>query len=209
MHDPDVVAFEIARPWPEVRRAARPPHARGIGWRAYWYVGPYELHWPPLVTVWHHEPGGQDCGTVCPISTWRRHPHHWRIQVPALQTLRRRLLTRCTWCSGPSRKRDAVNHARGWRDSTGPWWRGETRLYHSDCLAMETAHRTCLCDTPVLDHTDYGQCSTCNRFRAWRKTPTDLDRAMAAEPHGARRPQWITDELHRRHAARQTKGQRS
>lgn len=158
-----------------------------------------DLGW---IEIWHREPGGHDAGTVCARHRQAWHPHHWRLNSIPLKMLRRRLLTRCTWCGGRSSKGDAVNHATGWRDNRGPWWRGEADLYHGDCLSMQTAHRTCLCDSPLLEHADYGKCLICGKCRAWRKEPTDLDRAMAALPSGARRPQWITDELHRRHAER-------
>lgn len=154
------------------------------------------------IEVWHIEPGGKDVGTVCRRDTRRWHVHHWRLNSIPLKMLRRRLLTRCAWCDGPSRKGDPVNHTRGWHDGKAPWWRGESGVYHGDCLTMEIAHRTCLCDIPTLDHEGYGYCSACGGYRAWGKVPTDLDRAMAAEPKGARRPQWITDELRRRHAGK-------
>lgn len=80
MHDPLSVAFELGR----------------------------------VFTVWHREPQGQNAGEVCIQAhraqdangnwrwvfhhAWRFHVHHWKIQIPALQTLRRRLLTRCEWC---------------------------------------------------------------------------------------------------------------
>lgn len=156
-----------------------------------------------FVVVSHHEPGDADSGTVCSPSRWAWHPHHWRIQFPPLRDLRRRLLTRCTWCDGRSRKRDWVNHSRQWDRKRGPWWRGEIGLYHGDCITMAIAHEKCLCDAPVLDHFDYGQCSTCGKFRAWRSTVTDLDRAMAVTPKGTRMPQSIKDELVRRHRQRE------
>ena len=70
MHDPDVVAFTIRRPWPRRRRTL-------LGRR----------YWPPLVTVWHREPRGHDAGTVCRhydrvtcrvLPGWRLHIWHVR-----------------------------------------------------------------------------------------------------------------------------------
>lgn len=123
MHDPLIVAFEIPRPWPErsplpvapgegVRWRIRhhyihvpgceddPPHRGGAfpwwkpsSYSRYWRLGGRDLYWPPLVTVWHREPGGRDALTVCrrrvqrPDGSrkftrgWRLHVHHWRIQV--------------------------------------------------------------------------------------------------------------------------------
>ncbi|MEU2013077.1 hypothetical protein [Nocardia sp. NPDC019302] len=159
----------------------------------------FDLRW---IEVWHREPGGKDSGAVCPRNRWAWHVHHWRLNSIPLKMLRRRLLTRCAWCGGKSRKGDSVNHARGWRDRRGPWWRGEDDLYHGDCLTMETAARSCMCDEPDLGDRGYGECRSCGRFRTWANKPTDLDRAMAALPRGSRRPQWITEELRRRHAER-------
>lgn len=131
-----------------------------------------------LATIWHCEPGGRDSGEVCKhyrrdqqpdgtwsttvLRAWRWHVHHWRVQIGPLQQLRRRVLTRCAWCAGRSRKGDAVNVSAGWDREAGPWWRGERGLYHSECLAASTAHRSCTCDAPVLDHDTWGTCARCN-----------------------------------------------
>lgn len=198
MHDPLVVAFEIRRPWP-TRRDSR-------GWR----------YWPPLVTVWHREPGGADALTICRHdSHWRWHAvhirwqaldvathdvggtvHHrirypvldggWRIQVPPLQALRRRLLTRCAWCGGPTRKGDPVNVAHSWDGPRGHWWAGEPGLHHRDCSSVARAHSLCLCTDPLLPPGGYGTCALCGRSRAWRQQPDDADRLLAALPAGSR-----------------------
>ncbi|WP_029923887.1 hypothetical protein [Nocardia otitidiscaviarum] len=202
MHDPDVVVADIRRPWPHITRTKR-PHTRQIGWRCYWYLGSWELYFPSIVTIWHREPGGHDSGTVCKPSTWARHPHHWWIQVPPLQDLRRYLLTRCEWCGGNSRNADPVNVSSQWDRERGPWWRGESGLYHRDCLTVWHSHILCYCDTPDLDHGDYGTCRICGGRRAWRKTPTDLNRAMADLPVGARMPQWIKNEFAARRDSRE------
>jgi hypothetical protein len=187
MHDPLVVAFEIRRPWPTKRDST--------GWR----------HWPSLITVWHREPGGHDSGDVCkhyirvqdPITGewrfkfrhgWRFHIHHWKIQVPALQELRRRLLTRCTWCGGRSRKGDAVNVSHSWDGPRSRWWQGERGLYHGDCSGIASAHAACVCEAPITDGEGYGSCARCGKYRAFGRTEENLIRMreLAAIPRGQR-----------------------
>lgn len=181
MHDPLCVAFTIPRPWPN--------RSRLTGRR----------YWPELVTVWHREPGGNDSGTVCRhydratgrvLNGWRWHVWHWRVQLHPLQALRRRLLTRCTWCDGRSRKGDPVNHSHSWDGPRGRWWRGEPGLYHSDCSAYVSAHATCTCETPVLDGGSYGRCAVCGKYRAFGMTPgrVGIARILAAVPPGQRNP---------------------
>lgn len=64
MHDPEVVAFRIRRPFPEKPRrvGATAPQWR---WQIHYqdfYVSPFitvagrEFYFPDLVTVWHREP---------------------------------------------------------------------------------------------------------------------------------------------------------
>lgn len=182
MHDPLVVAFEIRRPWPTRRDRS--------GWR----------HWPSIVTVWHREPGGHDALTICRKRTqradgtwrlssgWRWHIHHWKIQVPALQELRRRLLTRCTWCGGPSRKGDAVNVSHQWGGKRGPWWRGARGLYHWDCSSIAGAHRACVCEHPITEYDGWGPCICCGKYRGHGRTDEQLARmrVLAAIPRGGR-----------------------
>lgn|GEM_PF-2418590 len=231
MHDPLVVAFEIRRPWPqrsplpaagrkEVRWKVRlhhrctpscadePPHRDGSfpWWRlssysAFWRLGGRDYYWPPLITVWHREPGGRDALSVCRkrfqrrdgtwgrTRGWRWHVHHWKIQVPPLRNLRRRLLTRCAWCGGRSAKGDPVNVSRSWDRPRERWWRGEKGLFHQDCSAIERAHASCVCEHPVLVNRDYGRCSFCLRFRAYGVTAERLARTreLATIPHGERR----------------------
>lgn len=190
MHDPLVVAFEIRRPWPKKRDST--------GWR----------YWPPLITVWHREPGGHDSGDVCAHTrryqddhgrwqaevqhAWRWHVHHWKIQVHGLQRLRRRLLTRCTWCHGRSRKGDTVNFSLSWDGPRGRWWRGEPGLYHHDCSSIASAHNTCSCVDPVTAITEYegyGRCARCMRYRPFGMTPDRMARTrdLQAIPSGGRR----------------------
>lgn len=188
MHDPLVVAFEIPRPWP-----------------SYFHIkAGRRRYWPAMVTVWHREPGGHDSGEVCKhyrreqrpdgtwkattLRSWKWHVHHWRIQVPALQELRRRLLTRCAWCGGRSRKGDAVNVSHSWDGPRSRWWQGERGLYHRDCSAVTGAHAGCLCADPVTDHEGYGRCARCGRYRAWGKEPGEAERLLASIPKGQRIP---------------------
>jgi hypothetical protein len=73
MHDPYVVAFEIRRPWPR---------------RVHW--GTRRWYFPPIITVWHVEPGGHDSGEICRhydretkkiTNGWRWHVWHWKLQI--------------------------------------------------------------------------------------------------------------------------------
>jgi hypothetical protein len=159
---------------------------------------------PPLITVWHVEPDGHDSGEVCKhyrryrdrdgtwqtrvLHGWRWHVHHWRIQVHPLQKLRRRLLTRCAWCAGRHRRRDAVNHALTWDGPRGRWWQGEPGLYHSDCASIKQARGRCLCDDPLFDMDGWGNCARCGKFRGHGIKPEHLDvqRKLAAIPDGQR-----------------------
>lgn len=189
MHDPLVVAFEIRRPWPK---------RSGIDVRR-WY-------WPPLVTVWHREPGGHDSGEVCKhyrryqdaagdwqykfLHGWKLHVHHWKVQVHPLQEVRRWILTRCAWCGGRHSKGDAVNHSLSWDGPCGRWWQGEPGLYHGDCASVKTAKGRCLCDDPVFDMKGWGRCARCDGFRSHGATPAVLERQrlLAAVPDGQRDP---------------------
>ncbi len=198
MHDPMVVAFELRRPWPRRssggdrsrRWATRYPWRRWYDvrprvWMSIWTLAGRSFYWPALLVVWHIEPGGRDSGTVCLYSGWWRwHVHHWRVQVPPLQDLRRRLLTRCAWCGGPSRKGDAVNVSHRWDGPRAPWWRGEQGLFHMDCSSIEHAHRACTCGVGPWDRTlsgiPYGVCANCGKHRGWSKDRNELsDQAMA------------------------------
>lgn len=149
MHDPMVVAFDIRRPWPQVRRLRKgdPQRTRrGLSW-PFAYTGRRELYWPAVVTVWHVEPGGADALTVCGSrSRWQWHVHHWRIQVQPLQHLRRSLLTRCAHCGGRSVKGNRVNVSHSWDGERAPWWRGEVGLYHNACSAIVSERQ---CERPT------------------------------------------------------------
>jgi hypothetical protein len=192
MHDPLTVAFEIRYPWPKhytwkTEQAAR----TGARWKfdgAFWTIAGRGLYFPPLITVWHRDPSGYD-DITCRGKQWRLHIHHWRLQVHPLQNLRRWLLTRCAWCGGRSVKGDRVNVSHSWDGPRERWWRGEPGLFHADCSAVKTAHATCVCEHPVLEHDDYGQCARCTRYRVFGATAEFLTRAreLSAIPHGARR----------------------
>jgi hypothetical protein len=193
MHDPLTVAFEIRRPWPRrdtwrTEQAAR----TGIRWRlggAFWVLAGRGLYFPDLITVWHRDPSGYD-DTTCRRTKWRWHVHHWKIQISPLQQLRRRILTRCAWCRGRSVKGDQVNVSHQWDGRRGRWWQGESGLFHGSCSAIKSAHATCVCEQPVLEHDGYGRCARCNRSRSFGVTAEHLARArvLSAIPHGARRP---------------------
>jgi hypothetical protein len=142
MHDPEVVAFEIRRPWPHrvryrnISASDRPrldlPYVAALG--RWWFF-------PEMITVWHVEPGGHDSGTVCPWSgRWRWHVWHWRLQVIPLQEFRRWALTRCAGCGGRSTRGRRVNVRLG-GGPRAPWWRGERNLYHLECRPHATGER--------------------------------------------------------------------
>ncbi|MGU3409134.1 hypothetical protein ACLBWP_03420 [Microbacterium sp. M1A1_1b] len=172
MHDPDVVAWSIRTPFPQLSRMSERRRVRGVqlSW-PFLRVGRHELYFPSAITVWHHEPGGADALTVCK-SRWQWHFRHLRVQVHLVGRLRRRFLTRCTWCGGRSTRRDPVNVSHSWHGARAAWYRGEPGLYHAACSSIETAHRTCICSLTEgsWDHTDYagrpyGHCAACNGYR--------------------------------------------
>lgn len=212
MHDPMTVAFEIPAPWwrrTHVRHrtgsrwgisALRSTHPDHLGERVYpWYRWKgYEIRAAGetiraarLVTVWHVEPDGRDSGEVCPHGgSWRWHVHHWRLQVPALQALRRWALTRCEWCGGRSTKGHRANVSHQWDREPGPWWRGERGLFHTDCSSVEVAHRSCTCDEPITENNTggkgWGRCARCSLFLGYGREPhiTDVHRLLKTCPAG-------------------------
>ena len=187
MHDPLVVAFEIKSLWPRWGRSLKRYRRR-----------------PPIVTVWHREPHGYDSGEVCKhyvykrdgdwvwrprvSNLWRLHVHHWRIQVHALQALRRSLLTRCAWCQGRHKKRDPVDNSHSWDGPRGRWWQGEPGLFHRECSTFAAVHEACVCELPDLAHGTYGHCSRCGRDRSFGRTEQQVgyDRIMASVRQGHR-----------------------
>lgn len=257
MHDPDVVAFTIVRPWPQRSRwhdakaggrrwQIRHHHTCAPGsascdgcqgrtngqmfpwWRPgsygrFWTLAGRGIYWPALITVWHREPGGHDALSVCQRRIqgqdghwrykghWQWHIWHWRLQIHPYQFARRRLLTRCEWCSGHDRKGAPVNHSASWHHERVSWWRGERGLFHQDCLTVQGAHRTCMCSIPVLEHNGYGTCVACGKFRPWRRNgyvPDEADLLLAALPEGSRIPASLKPRLDalwaQRRAARET-----
>lgn len=198
----DRASHEVANPFPWWRLGS---------YSTFWTVAGRGWYWPSLITIWHVEPGGHDSGEVCrhyervqqPDGTWtskmlrgwRWHVHHWRIQVHPLQKWRRRLLTRCTWCRGRSRKGDAVNVRNGGGRERTPWWSGERGLFHMDCSSIVSAHRMCLCADPICDNADsagtpYGSCARCGRRRPFQASTALIDRMrlLASIPAGQRNP---------------------
>jgi hypothetical protein len=228
VHDPMTVAHEIPRPWPsrsgmpaaaaDVRWRVRLHHEHGPWcepgcagnpfpwWRArsysrFWRLAGRDFYWPPLVTIWHVEPGGRDGLSVCSrryqdrhgdwhfTRGWRWHVHHWHVQLHPVQELRRWALTRCEWCGGRSVKGDLVNHSLSWDLPGSPWWRGERGLFHADCTELASADAACLCDEPAPEQgRDYGRCLRCGKFRAWNVPAERLarQRELVAHPPRAR-----------------------
>jgi hypothetical protein len=194
MHDPLVVAFDIRLPVPLKTSPTFKKIPGGKHWyfskRWYFQFGQRAWRCPILVTVWHREPGGHDSGEVCKhyrryetidgwktktLKSWRFHVHHWHIQVPALQALRRRLLTRCAWCGGKSNRRDPVNISHSWDGPRGRWWQGEPGLFHSYCSGVVGAKKQCLCDNPLTqDGSMYADCLLCGQRRYGPMDPTRL-----------------------------------
>jgi hypothetical protein len=160
VHDPDVVAFEIRRPWPSGRRLNG------------------RRRWPALVTIWHREPGGHDAGEVCrhyrrwqePDGTWKSkvtkgwkwHVHHWRPTIHPLIKLRRHLVDRCAWCHGPDRKRDRISISTIWDGYRPHWWASAHGIYHDDCHSAWSARGRCSCEHPeVSGRLSYDTCARC------------------------------------------------
>lgn len=96
---------------------------------------------------------------------------------------------RYAWCGGRSRKGDAVNVSHQWDGPRGRWWQGEPDLYHGDCSSIASAHRACVCESPITDQDGYGWCAVCSKYRGYGKTEQVLARMreLAAIPAGARR----------------------
>jgi hypothetical protein len=66
---------------------------------------------------------------------WRQprwHVHHWKLQIHALQSLKRWLFSRCAKCGG--RFPWGYAPVSGSWDSDGPrWFRGEPGVFHHEC----------------------------------------------------------------------------
>lgn len=189
MHDPEVLAFSINKPWPKV-------HV--INGRKF-------RHRPSLVDVWHVDPKGGDCFDTCSRSShWRWHVHHWHISWCFIRRLQRRWLTRCEWCGRGAPKIPGTKY-RDWPSTsianhTGFVARhttrfGEKRLVHSDCCSVWSAHQACMCDTPFLDHVDYGRCFLCGGVRSFGQVPNDAQRMLRTLKPGAPMPREWKPEL--------------
>jgi hypothetical protein len=225
VHDPDVVVWEIRRPWPS--RSTLPAAYGDVRWRfrlhhdhhedchcpseahnpfpwyaphsysAFWRMAGRDYYWPPIVTMWHREPHGRDALSECQrryrgkdgrwhlSKGWKWHVHHYRVQIPPLQHLRRRLLTRCAWCGGRDAKGNSVNHSLSWDGPRGHWWHGEPGLYHGGCTDRAIADHTCTCDDPLIrGRSEYGKCMLCGRFRPWGLTAERIEQARALQAEG-------------------------
>lgn len=126
MHDPEVLAFAIPRPWPKRRK-----HSLGNGKR----------YWPSLIDIWHMEPGGADALTVCGKQRWKLHVHHWKVQVRPLQKLKRLLFERCELCGrGYSWGYAPTSHQ--WDSDPAPWFKITRRSFHSECSALHSARHS-------------------------------------------------------------------
>lgn len=148
MHSPEVLAFSILRPWPKITKRTKSRVTSIKLGSHFWYIGDYELYFPSLIDVWHIEPGGADALTVCKdrirdkdgkfvrwSHTWKWHFWHYKVSWTFIYGWRRRLLTRCAECGGPSRKGNVVNHSFGGNRVKVPLYIGEQGLYHSKCMS--------------------------------------------------------------------------
>lgn len=62
----------------------------------------------------------------------RWHVHHWKLQIHAIQSLKRWLFTRCERCGGRFRWGESAC-TNSW-NGTGPlWFRSEKHVHHSNC----------------------------------------------------------------------------
>lgn len=162
---------------PPMRWGGFPPW-KPSSYSSHWRLAGWEVYWPSLVTIWHREPGGHDSGTVCPhfyrwrgpgdkwnskpARAWKWHVHHWSIQVPMLQDLRRALVERCDWCGGRSVRENKVNVSHSWDNRARRWWESTPGLYHSGCSSAVTIEGICLCDVPIVD-SQYSMCERCGK----------------------------------------------
>lgn len=192
MHDPSFLALSVHSPIPKRKRWGPPPAARwslgrstrtndeNLGEPTYpwWQLHGYSpvLAGCPftfsrvIVNVWHEEPGGRDSGEVCGYPHGLRllgHLGHLRVRIPVLLEMRRRLLTRCSWCGGRSGKgRDCVNVRHSWQATPSRWWQGAPGLFHSDCSGVQRAYAQCVCGPlPVEMTVEGGGCPLCNLRR--------------------------------------------
>jgi len=141
-----------------------------------------------MVAVWHVEPDGADAlRGACEGTRWRWHVHHFRrVSIRPWQRFKLLHITRCAWCGGKSTRGDYVNHSYG-----------DGARYHSDCLSVEAAHRTCVCGAgpweATLSGIPYGDCASCGKYLPWDHTGgvsprTATDALLASIPAGRRDP---------------------
>lgn len=68
---------------------------------------------------------------------WRLHPRwhiwHWRLQIHPIQSLKRRLFTRCESC-GKRFGRDEPVVSTDWKACGPRWFRSEPHVFHGRCL---------------------------------------------------------------------------
>ncbi len=159
MHDPSFLAWEIRAPWPVLdrwaTRRAREGHTdpvisrrtneANLGERVYpWWslkgyrprVGHWCFRFPPLIEVWHEEPGGCDMGSVCEYRNraqrrirWTfEHRSHLHARFMPGRCVRAWLLDRCEDCG----------HRFRWRESRiGTGWDAPGVL-HDHCHDRRT-----------------------------------------------------------------------
>lgn len=64
----------------------------------------------------------------------RWHVHHWEIQIPFMQQLKRFLFGRCAGCGKGFRWGESV-HSTQWGGDGPQWFRSELGIYHGSCMA--------------------------------------------------------------------------
>ena len=182
MHSPEVLAWDIPRPWPEVRN--RRPHANHR-WPFVEFRG-RELYFPTLLNIWHIEPHGEDAlRGKCRGTRWKWHVHHWQVQFVPWRMFRRRYLTHCEWC-GQKDRTGAINCGYGYSEDPSRWWQGERGNYHSDCLSAHSAHRICGCAVPGARSGH--PCGTCGRFVRFGSPKSAAEKLLTAEVVQGQRP---------------------
>lgn len=91
------------------------------------------------VTVWHHEPNGNDSGSVCKgmrgsnlswhNARWAiRHRRHLSIQIHPYQRVQRWLMDHCSECGRKFR----------WKDSRHGYMSHEREVWHDECMTLRT-----------------------------------------------------------------------
>lgn len=81
----------------------------------------------------------------CP---WYKNPlfhiHHWEVQCPPLQKLRKYLFDRCQHCGGRFGYNESV-HSNYWHVKVSGWFKSRENVYHGHCLGSTIP----ACGTPV------------------------------------------------------------